>query len=170
MSASDFRIKTLPLSNKHRRDQFSCGTVPLDTYLRNQASQDAKRHLAAPFVLIEPPADEVLGYYTLSSSSVDLTDLPENLSKKLPRYGAMPVILTGRLAIDLRLKGKGFGEFLLMDALCRSAHNPIAAMAVIVDAKDQTAKSFYQHFGFIPLQKKPMRLFLPMTTIKKLFP
>lgn len=139
-------------------------------YLHRQANQDAKRHVAAPFVLIEPPANEVLGYYTLSSSAVDLSDLPSELAKKLPRYSELPVILMGRLAVDAKLKGNGLGEFLLMDALQRSARNEIAAMAFIVDAKDQGAKSFYRHFDFIPLQNKPMRLFLPMATIKKLFP
>ena len=170
MQSSAFRYEIQPLSSKHKRDQFSSGIEPLDAYLHRQAGQEAKRHVAAPFVLIEPPSDQVLAYYTLSSSSIDLTDLPADLAKKLPRYSDMPVILMGRLAVDARLKGNGLGEFLLMDALRQSAQNPIAAMALIVDAKDQSAKSFYQHFDFIPLQNKPMRLFLPMTTIKKLFP
>jgi predicted GNAT family N-acyltransferase len=159
-----------PLSSQHKRDQFSSGIEPLDAYLHKQAGQDAKRHVAAPFVLIEPPSNDVLGYYTLSSSSIHLGDLPAEVAKKLPRYPDMPVILMGRLAVDTRLRGQGFGEFLLMDALRQSANNPIAAMALIVDAKDQKAKSFYRHFDFIPLQNKPMRLFLPMATIKKLFP
>jgi predicted GNAT family N-acyltransferase len=165
-----FPYEVHPLSKQHKRDGFSCAIKPLDVYLHKQANQDAKRHVAAPFVLIEPPSNEVLGYYTLSSSAVDLIDLPADLAKKLPRYSDMPVILMGRLAVDVRLKGNGLGEFLLMDALRQSAQNLIAAMALIVDAKDQSAKSFYQHFDFIPLQNRPMRLFLPMTTIKKLFP
>lgn len=170
MQSSAFPYEIQPLSSQHKRDHFSSGIEPLDVYLHKQASQDAKRHVAAPFVLVEPPSNEVLGYYTLSSSAIDLTDLPADLAKKLPRYSDMPVILMGRLAVAARLKGNGLGEFLLMDALRQSAQNPIAAMALIVDAKDQSAKSFYQHFDFIPLQNKPMRLFLPMTTIKKLFP
>ncbi len=170
MRVVDFHFEVQALCGKHGRSTFSSGIEPLDAYLRRQAGQDAKRHVAAPFVLIEPPSDEVLGYYTLSSSAVDLSDLPDELAKKLPRYADLPVILMGRLTVDSRLWGRGLGEFLLMDALRQTAHNPIAAMALIVDAKDQKAKSFYQHFDFIPLQKKPMRLFLPMTTIKKLFP
>ena len=106
-----------------------------------QASQDAKQHAATPFVLIESPSNEVLGYYTLSTSTVDLTGLPADLAKKLPRYSDMPVILMGRLAVDVGLKGNGLGEFLLMDVLRQSAQNSIAAMASIVDAEDQSAKS-----------------------------
>lgn len=77
--------------------------------------------------------------------------------------------LMGRLALDRTHKGQGLGELLLMDALQRSANSEIAAMALVVDAKDETAQAFYQHFDFIPMQQHPRRLFLPMSTIKQLF-
>ena len=125
-----------------------------------------------PFVLVEPPADKVLGYYTLSASIITTDGLPAQLAKKLSRYPQLPVTLLGRLAVDQTQKGKGLGEFLLMDALYRSlqAAAEIAAMAVIVDAKDNAAAAFYQRYGFIPLQKKPARLFLPIKTVAGLFP
>ena len=68
-----------------------------------------------------------------------------------------------------KLKGQGLGEFLLMDALQRSARSEIAAMAFVVDAKDDAAQAFYQHFDFMPLQQQPRRLFFPMSMIKALF-
>ena len=79
--------------------------------------------------------------------------------------------LLGRLAIDQSLKGKGVGQFMLMDALRRSleAATEIAAMAVLVDAKDADAEAFYRRFGFAPLQQQPARLFLPMKTVAALF-
>jgi hypothetical protein len=66
----------------------------------------------------------------------------------------------------------GLGEFLLMDALhrCLDAAVEIAAMAVIVDAKDAAAVAFYARYGFLPLQQQPSRLFLPMKTVADLFP
>lgn len=124
------------------------------------------------FVLVEPPADKVLGYYTLSASIITTDGLPAQLAKKLSRYPQLPVTLLGRLAVDQTQKGKGLGEFLLMDALYRSlqAAAEIAAMAVIVDAKDNAAAAFYQRYGFIPPQQKPARLFLPIKTVAGLFP
>ncbi len=157
------------LTSTHQRSAFASGVAALDIYLQKQAGQDAKRHVAAPFVMLEPPASEVLGYYTLSASAIDTRDLPEALAKKMPRYASLPVILMGRLALASKLKGQGLGEFLLMDALQRSARSEIAAMAFVVDAKDDVAQAFYQHFDFAPLQQQPRRLFLPMSTIKALF-
>lgn len=166
---SPYRIDILGKS--HDRNGFSCGSAALDRYLQQQASQDAEKRVAAPLVLTEPPATRVLGYYTLSASIVDASQLPDTLAKKLPRYPQLPVTLLGRLAVDHSMKGRGVGQFLLMDALRRSleAATGIAAMAVLVDAKDEAAEAFYRHFSFMPLQQQPRRLFLPMTTIAKLF-
>lgn len=165
------RYRIEALTKTHVRTEFTCGKEALDRYIQHQARQDAEKHVAAPFVLVEPPSKKVLGYYMLSSSAVDMQNLPSDITKKLPRYPYMPVTLLGRLAVDLSLKGCGQGEFLLMDALNRSwqAARQIGAMAVLVDAKDAEARAFYEHFGFIPLQSRPMRLFLPMKTIEMLF-
>ncbi len=157
------------LAASHQRAAFECGVPVLDAYLQKQAGQDAKRHVAAPFVLLAPPSTEMLGYYTLSSSAIDARELSATLAKKLPRYTSLPVVLMGRLALASKCKGQGLGEFLLMDALHRSARSEIAAMALVVDAKDEAAKAFYQHFGFLPMQEQPLRLFLPMSSIKRLF-
>ncbi|SFW25564.1 N-acetyltransferase [Nitrosovibrio sp. Nv17] len=91
--------------------------------------------------------------------------------KRLPRYGQPPVTLLGRLAVDRSAGGQGVGEFLLADALRRSLEGAqqIAAMAVIVEAKDEQAESFYRHFDFVPFQQTPLRLFLLMTQVARLF-
>jgi GNAT superfamily N-acetyltransferase len=157
------------LAAHHDRSPFSCGIEALDQYLRRQAGQDARRHVAATFVLLETGSSNVLGFYTLSATSVQLTDLPELIAKKLPRYPLVPAILLGRLAVDQNQRGKGYGEFLLMDALnrCQSTRD-IGWVAVIVDAKDEGAIAFYEHFHFIRFGKESRRLFLPRTTIASL--
>lgn len=171
MFASTTAYRIEPLGKNHDRDGFSCGSALLDRYLQQQARQDAEKRVAAPFVLVAPPATPILGYYTLSASVVAAHELPNALAKKLPRYPQLPVTLLGRLAVDQSMKGKGLGEFLLMDALRRSleAAANIAAMAVLVDAKDAAAEAFYRHFSFLPLQQQPTRLYLPMKTVVELF-
>ena len=161
-----------PLGKGHDRSSFACGSEALERYLQQQARQDAEKRVAAPFVLLEPPSRQVLGYYTLSASIIAADALPAELAKKLPRYPQLPVTLLGRLAVDQSRKGKGLGEFLLLDALHRSlgAAAEIAAMAVVVDAKDAPAAAFYRHFGFMALQRQPARLFLPMKAVAALFP
>jgi GNAT superfamily N-acetyltransferase len=134
-------ITVEPLGRQHDRTAFHCGAEALDRYLKQQARQDADKRVAAPFVAVRLPDTVVLGYYTLSASVLTLTDLPDELARKLPRYPQLPVTLLGRLAVDQSTKGQGLGEHLLLDALRRSlAHaDQIAAMAVVVDAKDEAA-------------------------------
>jgi len=163
--------QVLALQKEHERQNFTCGSHALDRYLKSQARQDSDKRVAAVFALVQPPASQVLGYYTLSSSTIHADEVPPEIARKLPRHPKLPVTLLGRLAIDQGLKGQGMGQFLLMDALHRSlqAAVGIAAMAVVVDAKDALAADFYQHFGFIPLNQSISRLFLPMKTIATLF-
>jgi predicted N-acetyltransferase YhbS len=133
----------------------------IGTYNSKRAKTPKK--VAAPFTFNAPPDHRVMGYYTLSASRVNASELP--------RYPQLPVTWLGRLAVDQRMKGQGMGQFLLMDALWRSldAAAHIAAMAVLVDAKDDDAAAFYRHFSFLPLQEQPCRLFLPMKTVAGLF-
>lgn len=162
-----------PLGNHHNRSGFSCGKEALDRYLKQQASQDARRRVAAPFVLVSnSDRKSILGYYTLSASSMNLRDLPPETAKKLPSYPLVPVTLLGRLAVNKPCQGQGAGEFLLVDALKKSyaQSSIIGAVAVVVDAIDEQAAKFYLHFGFQPFVDNQNRLFLPMKTISILFP
>jgi GNAT superfamily N-acetyltransferase len=163
-----------PLSDTHNRAAFSCGVDSLDKYLQVQAGQDAKRRVAATFVMIsEEEPDHILGYYTLSSNAIDPGELAPAIRKKLPPYPLIPATLIGRLARDERHKGQGIGEHLLIDALNRSFEHSreIASFAVVVDAIDDKAHAWYlEKWRFIPCQARNDRLYLPMKTIEKLIP
>jgi len=124
--------------------------------------------MAASFVLVLPDGT-VAGYYTLASASVQLGELPEQTVRKLPRYPLVPATLLGRLAVDRRQQGRGYGRFLLADALHRAARSEIASFAVIVDAKDDNVRRFYERESFLPFPDQPMKLFRPMADIKQMF-
>lgn len=167
----EFQIE--PLGN-HDRTGFSCGVEALDRYLKEQASQDARRNVAVPFVLVATPAGRrVAGYYTLSAASLKGDDLPVELVKKLrlPRYPELPATLIGRLAVDQSFRGRRLGELLLLHALrrCWLGSRQVASLGVIVDAKDGAARRFYPHYEFLPFPENDRRLFLPMQTIGTLF-
>lgn len=155
---------------KHIRSNFCCGEESLDTYIRKQASQDLKKRVSTTFVLIDDPDMNILAYYTLSSYTVDIAALDESFAKRLPRYPALPATLLGRLAVDNDQKGKRFGELLLIDALKRSlgAAMQVASLAVIVDALDERALSFYIKYGFKQFSQEPMKLYLPMKSVEEL--
>ena len=126
-----------------------------------------KRNITTCFVALD--ADErIVGYYTLSSASIALTDLPESIIKKLPRSPAVPAVRLGRLAVDNNFKQHGLGSALLADAFSRVINTEIGIYAMIVDAKDAIAAQFYRHHGFIPFNDLPGTLFLPVETVKKL--
>lgn len=159
-----------PLGPEHDRTGFSCGVEPLDRYLKQPASQDVRSNVAAVFVLRPTDSPTIVGYYTLSASAVELTELDEGFRKRLPRYPVLPAVLLGRLAVDSRFHGQGWGKILLIDALRRAfAHRTqVAAMAVIVDAKDDAARGFYERYGFRRFADHPSRLSLPMGMIEQL--
>lgn len=142
---------------------FQCGSVALDDYIRRYASQDIRRNVARVFVATpEHNAQQPAGFYTLSAGSVNCGSLPASLAKKLPRY-PVPVALIGRLAVDKLFQGKGLGAILLADA-CKKVAQASAVLAVvgiIVDAKDDAAITFYEHFGFLPLPGQTGRMLLP---------
>lgn len=168
MGAEDEKLRVEPLGSDHDRSGFESGVEPLDRYIRSQAGQDARKNMAAPFVLVQPDGT-IAGYYTLSSTSVQLAELPEQTVRKLPKYPLVPATLLGRLAVDRRHQGKGYGRFLLADALYRAAQSEIASFAVIVDAKDENARRFYERESFLPFPDQPMKLFRPMSDIRDLF-
>ena len=159
-----------PLGRQHDRSLFQCGVEALDRYLHERARQEAAKRVAAPFVLIDK-TNRVLGYYTLSATSIDLGDWPEDIARKLPKYHVTPATLLGRLAVDERHQGLGLGEHLLLDALFRSwsLSDQIGSVAVIVEAKDDRARAFYLRYGFLTFPERPHRLFIPMESIARLW-
>lgn len=157
-----------PLNKSHKRGVFDCGVESLDHYLMYRASQDIKRHVSRVFIACGPQdKTKVLGYYTLSTLSIDLSVLPEKIAKKLPRH-PIPAALIGRLAVDISMQDKGIGKMLLANAIKRTqaVSDEIAIYTMVVDAINETAVSFYRHYGFSHIADGSKRLFLPLKSLK----
>ena len=159
-----------PLSKQHSRAAFSCGQPALDDWFRRRASQDEKRNIARVFVAVDDKRG-VVGFYSLSSFTLAIDDLPDELARKLPRYDAIPAALIGRLARDQQVRGERIGELLLADAVRRilGAGRSLAVFAIVVDAKDEHAVAFYEAFGFKRFPTRPGRLFLLTSTAAEAF-
>jgi ribosomal protein S18 acetylase RimI-like enzyme len=157
-------------SKKHDRTTFTCGAESLDSYIQTRASQELRKMVSTPFVLTDSPDYRVLGYYCLSSYSIETIELDENTAKGLPRYPLLPATLLGRLAVDVSCQGKMYGKRLLLDALKRSSETSkqVASAALVVDAKSEDAVRFYQKYGFIKFQTDPMKLYVSTSEIDKL--
>ena len=166
------KLRFEPLDRKkHNRAAFSCEQESLDRYLKEHATQEIKKRVAAVYVLT-PDGKTIAGYYTLSQYAIEAGELPPELVQHLPRYGKLPATLLGRLARSKEFKGRGLGELLLMGAMKRALEHSrnIASVAVVVDAIDENARAFYKRYGFIDIPNYPNRLFIPMKTVAELFP
>jgi len=149
------------LNSAHNRKGFSSGVEPLDRYFRELVTQDVKRRVSNCFVALDA-AGAIAGYYTFAAAS--LTELSADEKHRLLRYALLPAGLIGRLAVDQKYQGQRLGSALIMDAAARAALAEPAIFALIVDAKDDSAVTFYQRHEFRRFVSKPASLFLPIAT------
>ena len=149
------------LRREHLLDSFDCGKEDLNRLLKRQAWSSPQAHSAQTYVLVKDL--RVLGYYSLAAGSVTHEEATERVRKGLARH-PIPVILLARLAVDASVHGKGLGSALLKDALLRTAQaaDTIGARALLVHAKDDGARAFYEHFTFEASPSDPYHLLLIM--------
>jgi GNAT superfamily N-acetyltransferase len=166
-SMSEYRIEKL--SKKHQKRDFSCGKMALDEFLKTMAGQHARRNLSQTYVLTKSDAQVVIGYYTLTTTSVLPAFIPPHLAHKIPSAYPLPCALLARLAVDRHRHGRGIGGLFLVSAMRRVAaiSESIGCYALLVDAKDENAKAFYEHFGFHTLLDDENHLFLTLGEISR---
>ena len=154
----DFDI--VRLDSSHECKSFKCGQHTLDYYLRRYALANDQADVSRAFVAVPTGQARVAGYYTLSSGQIE-ADITPDPGSPYP----MPIVLLGRLAVDRAFQGQGLGSLLLIDALRRSlrAGESVGIRAVVIDAIDDPAKRFYEHFGFRELLDHPRHLFLSLS-------
>lgn len=152
------------LNRKHDRAAFDCGVVPLNEYLQKYAWQNQRKNSARTYVATR--GNRIVGYYSLAFGSITPDEATPAISAGLGRY-PIPVVLLARLAVDTGEKGQGLGTGLLRDALRRALQaSEIAGLrAVLVHAKDDAAKAFYEKFDFEPSPLNEYHLLLPVSEI-----
>jgi GNAT superfamily N-acetyltransferase len=144
---------------------FDCGVAELNLYLVKYAKQNDKNGLGKTFVGVEK--NKIVGFFTLATAQVSFETLPKDLAHNLPHY-PIPAIRIARFGVDKHFQSKGFGAELLRLALGRILMVSLVTgvYLVLVDAKE-TAKGFYEHFGFMPLQLEPSTYFIAVETLRK---
>ena len=161
-------MNSVPLDkSKHDRKRFDCGVDALNNYLRLMANQQSVRDNTRTYILEDESIhNHIIGYYTLTIIPLDLGSLSSRLQKKHQNSRAGGLV--ARLAVDKRCSGKGYGEWLLIDALNKlmSASETVGFPAVIVDAKDGSAL-FYQKFGFRAFRDTADKLFITISDVQQ---
>ena len=155
------------LTEDHDVRTFDCGIEALNTFLKSHAKQNQRNNSARTFVSTRTGTSEVVGFYSLSAASVDFEQTPERIRKGLARH-EVPLVLLARLAVADSCKGQGLGASLLQDAFLRfmRAQEVIGARALLAHAKDASAKSFYEKWGFVSTESLPLHLYILTKNIK----
>jgi ribosomal protein S18 acetylase RimI-like enzyme len=154
--------------SSHDRSAFCCGNDHIDKYFRETVTQDIKRRYATCTVAVERQSNRLAGFYTLTANGTPLTEIPDDLKKKMPRYPSVPVVLIGWLGRHVDFRGYHLGEVLLFDAIKTIATARVPFHAIIVDAIDDKAIKFYSSYGFVSLAVDGTnRMYLPVATALK---
>jgi len=156
------------LSRLHDRASFDCGVAVLNDYLRRYARQNHDSGGAKTFVAVAPERPtEIFGYYTISPGAVAFAKTPAAVTKKLGRY-EVPVFRLARLAVSQAMQGRGLGADLLLAAGERSLRvaSEVGGVALAIDAKDERAARWYERFGALRLLDDPLKLVLPLETVR----
>ena len=155
------------LNNRHELASFDCGKQELNRFLHRHALSNQQSNSSQTYVVCRNKL--VVGYYSLTVGSVSHDAATQRVKKAMPGY-PIPVIILARLAVVSTLKGQGVGSALLKDALTRSAHaaDTVGVRALLVHAKDDEAKKFYEHFNFDASPSDPYHLFLLIKDIQRM--
>jgi GNAT superfamily N-acetyltransferase len=154
------------LSKSHELSRFDCGNAALNIWLERFAWSNVQNDSARVYVMHRNDG-VVLGYHAITVGSVAREEAPERISKGLAAH-PVGVAILGRLAVDSGQQGKGLGVTMLQDALQRieRAGEQIGIRAVLVQAINEQARSFYLRFGFSPSPLDDMRLMLLMKDLR----
>jgi ribosomal protein S18 acetylase RimI-like enzyme len=157
------------LTREHDRTGFDCGVAELNVYLKSTARQHGDKGVSRTFVLTDNDSPAILGFFTLALCEVVADKLPAGLVKKYPQHN-LPAVRLARLAVSRKQQGKKFGELLLSEAVHRTVliAEQAGVIGLFVDAKNNSARSFYERYGFASLPNQPYHLFLPIKTIQSL--
>lgn len=162
--------------DRHDRAAFSCGVEQVDNFFRKTANKLAKAGNLRVYVMTDH-VGAVIGYYALNAHSIDYQDLPKKFARTRPAHGSIPAAFIAMIGVDQHYAGHGFGGDLLVNALMRvvQAADEIGIAVVLLDVLDDGAPelverrlALYQRYGFQPLPSNPLRLFLPVATVKAL--
>lgn len=157
-----------PLAVDHKLTDFDCGYASLNEWLKRRAVKASQFGGSARTYVACDQDQQVLGYYALASGAIRRHDSASKVRRNSP--DPVPVILLGRLAVDVRFSGQGIGRGLLKDAFLRAyaAAGHIGVRAVLVHALDEQARAFYLKHGFYDSPTHEMTLMLTMSELERM--
>ncbi|MCI3130973.1 GNAT family N-acetyltransferase [Phenylobacterium aquaticum] len=162
--------------DRHDRAAFASGVDQVDNFLKKTANKLARADNLRLYAMTDP-SGALIGFYALNAHAIDYAELPTKYARTRPGHGAIPAAYISMIGVDARHQGHGYGGDLLVDALSRIAQaaDAIGIAVVILDVLDDgdaeqvtRRKLLYESYGFQPLPSRPLRLFLPLATVRQL--
>lgn len=158
-----------PIAKNHNREKFNCGDDTLNEFLRRYARQAHESGGSKTFVAVSDADNrEVLGFYSLSPASIEYAQTPVVIQRGLARHD-VPAFRLARLAVDVTMQGQGLGGQLLLAAgrRCLRAAQEVGGVALLIDAKNEKVAAWYQSYGALPLNDKPLTFMIPLATLQR---
>jgi len=148
------------LAKRHPRRTFHCGEPAVDAWLKTQALQNQQKRLSSTRVLLSAD-NQIAGFYTLAMNQVDVSELPEDIARHLPKR-LLPVAVLAWMGVDLKFRGQLLGRGLVAQAIrtCHEGGRTFPFVALLIDCLNPSVKAFYQRWNFREAPGQPMRLFL----------
>ncbi len=162
--------------DKHDRTAFSCGVEQVDNFFKKTANKLANAGNLRVHVMTAPDG-AVIGFYALNAHAIDYQDLPAKYARTRPAHGSIPAAFLSMIGVDQRYAGQGYGGDLLVDALLRVAQAAelLGVAVVVLDVLDDGQLDLvnrriklYAGYGFLALPSNPLRMFLPVGTIRQM--
>lgn len=152
------------LADQHRTASFSCGVPSLDEWLKRRARANQASGASRTYVVCE--GERAVGYYALAAGSVDVANVSGRFRRNMP--DPVPVVLLGRLAVDVAERGRGLGRLLVRDAGQRvlQAADVVGIRGILVHAISEEARGFYQAVGFEPSPLDAMTLMMTLADVQ----
>lgn len=162
--------------SRHDRDGFDCGVRRLNNFLLRSARKQQAGDLVRVYVATRPGEDRVLGYHAVNAYSLCADDLGGLKPRATPPHNMLPAIYLSMIAVDRRSQGRGIGSILLDHAKQKalSVAEKIGAFAMVLDVIDddgaaKTRAAWYAKHGFQPFPGAPLKMFLPVATIRRTY-
>lgn len=161
---------------RHDRSTLTSGVAQVDNFLRQTAAKLARADNLQTFVMSDATGN-LIGFYAINAHSIDYTMLPQRFARTRPEHGSIPAAYISMIGVDLRYQGRGHGSRLLLDALSRitEASQSLGIAVVLLDVLDcgdptrvERRRALYLDFGFQSLPRQPLRLYLPMATVRRM--
>lgn len=161
-------LKIEEISKRHNRSKFDCGVPALNQYLKNTARQHLIKGISRTFVLTDDASpSETIGFFTLAFCEILAKELPSKYAKKYPQR--VPGAKLARLAVSKKHQRQGIGALMLANAIERALviSKNMGVIGIFVDAKDESAKKYYEQFGFLTFPDNQGTLFLPLNKLRE---